>query len=72
MTASADIAFGTSAYTNVQSQTRSFVNARVTISGTTTYEIRHKCTTTKSSNGFGESTGLGVEKYLIVEIYKEA
>ena len=68
----ADIAFGTSAYTNIQAITRSFLNVRVTISGSTTYEIRHKCTTTISGNGFGESTGLAVEKYLIVEIYKES
>ena len=70
----ADIAFGTSAYTGHASgvQTNSFLVARVTISGATTYEIRHKCVNTKTNNGFGENTGLGVEKYLIVEIYKEA
>tara|TARA_R100001509_G_C4834963_1_gene204552 strand:+ start:143 stop:778 length:636 start_codon:yes stop_codon:yes gene_type:complete len=72
VTASADIAFGTSAYTNIQAQTRSFLNVRITISAARTFEIRHRCTTTKASNGFGESTGLAVEKYLIVEIYKES
>ena len=72
VTASADRAFGTSEYTNAAAMNRSIVIARVTISGATTYEIRHKCANTKASNGFGESTGLGVEKYLIVEIYKES
>ena len=71
VTASADVAFGTSEYTSAQAQTRSTVIARVTISGATTYEIRHKCYNTKQNNGFGENTNLGVEKYLIVEIYKE-
>ena len=32
VTASADIAFGTSAYSNVQAQTRSFLDVRITIS----------------------------------------
>ena len=71
VTASADIAFGTSEYTSAQAQTRSIVTARVTISSPTAYEIRHRCYNTKQNNGFGENTGLGVEKYLIVEIYKE-
>ena len=72
VTASADVALGTSEYTSAQAQTRSFITARVTISGATTYEIRHKSGATKSSNGFGESTNIDVEKYLIVEIYKES
>ena len=72
ITAGADIAYGTSAYSNVQAQTRSFLCARVNISGATTYEIRHKSGASKTNNGFGESTNLGVEKYLIVEIYKES
>ena len=71
VTASADVALGTSEYTSAQAQTRSFFTARVTISGATTYEIRHKCYNTKVNNGFGENTGIGVEKYTIVEIYKE-
>ena len=71
VTASADVALGTSEYTSAQAQTRSFITARVTISGATTYEIRHKCYNTKVNNGFGEHTGIGVEKYTLVEIYKE-
>ena len=71
VTASADVAFGTSEYTSAQAQTRSTVIARETISGATTYEIRHTCYNTKQNNRFGENTNLGVEKYLIVEIYKE-
>jgi 5-hydroxyisourate hydrolase-like protein (transthyretin family) len=72
VTASADIAFGTSAYSNVQAQTRSFLVTRITIGAARTFEIRHKSGATKSTNGFGESTNLAVEKYLIVEIYKES
>lgn len=72
VTASADVALGTSEYTSAQAQTRNVVTARVTISGATTYEIRHKCYNTKTNNGFGENNGYGVEIYLIVEIYKES
>ena len=72
VTASADIAFGTSGYTSVAAQTRSIVTARITISAARTFEIRHRCGSTKTNNGFGENNSFGVEKYLIVEIFKES
>ena len=68
----ADIAFGSAGYGDAASLNFSFLNARVTISTATTYEIRHRCHSTKTNNGFGEGAGFGVEKYCIVEIYKEA
>jgi len=46
--------------------------ARVTPSGSTTYEIQHQCGTTKSGNGFGIAANFGQEVYTRVEIYKEA
>jgi len=46
--------------------------ARVTPSGSTTYEIQHQCETTKSSSGFGLAANFGQEVYTRVEIYKEA
>ena len=69
----AHIAYGTSEYTGHASgvQTRSFLFTRVTITQETDYEIRHKCNTTKTNNGFGESNGFAVETYCIVKIYKE-
>ena len=47
--------------------------ARVTITGETTYEIQHRCSSSTSNNGFGEAVSLGGEEvYTEVEIYKEA
>ncbi|WP_287373622.1 hypothetical protein [Prosthecochloris sp.] len=52
---------------------RSFGIARITISTSTTFEIRHRCDGTKSNIGFGLSCDYSgeVEEYTQVEIYKE-
>ena len=53
----------------------SIVVARVTITGSTAFEIQHRCETTKATNGFGLSNDLAsgiVNKYTIVTIFKEA
>ena len=44
---------------------------RGTISGTVNLQIRHICSTTRSSDGFGLSEDNGTETYTIVEIFKE-
>jgi len=48
--------------------------ARVTVSsGTKTYRVEHRCTTTKATTGFGRATDMGEEEiYTVVKIYKEA
>jgi len=53
--------------------TRSFVTARVVITGNTVYEVQHRGVSTTSTFGFGPNVNFGgVEVYTIVEIYKEA
>lgn len=49
-------------------------HARITVSsGTRTYEVQHKCNTTKNANGFGVATDMGEDEiYTVVKIYKEA
>lgn len=47
--------------------------ARVTIAGSTTFEIQHRCQTTKSNNGFGVDNSFGETSiFTIVKIFKEA
>ena len=50
------------------------VVTRVTITESKTFEIRHKCQTTKSTNGFGVSADATANNsiFTVVEIYKEA
>ena len=46
--------------------------ARVTISGATTYEIRHYAESTETTFGFGIGTDLSTEIYTVVKIFKES
>ena len=51
--------------------TRSFVEGRFTITGTTTLELQHQCQTTRADNGFGiESNFSVVEVYAVVRLWK--
>jgi len=52
----------------VSAWTRSFGSAVVTLTGSTVFEIRHRSTGTKATNGLGIAAGLGVEVYTRVEI----
>jgi len=66
---------GSSSYAAGSDQTRSFGSARVTISSAKVFQIQHRCTATRASNGLGVNSGLGgsaPEVYTIVEIFKEA
>lgn len=65
-----DLPFG-----SVSAQTRSMGIARVSPSGSNTYEIQHYCGTTRSTDGFGHAGSLGSggnEVYTIVTIIKWA
>lgn len=54
-----------------QSVNSSFVKGIVTISSSTVFEIRHRCDTTQSSNGFGPQANFGVDEiYTIVKLTK--
>jgi len=73
-TSSSDVAFGTSGYaqdTNGRVHDTSIVKCRVTITGSTAFEIQHRSENNHSSNGFGHATNFGPETYTVVEIYKE-
>ena len=41
-----------------------------TITSNTAYEIRHRCSSTVTSNGFGHQCGFGTEIYTVVNIFK--
>ena len=45
---------------------------RMTIAGSKTFEIQHKCIDTIATDGFGKAANIGTEQYTTVEIYKEA
>jgi hypothetical protein len=50
------------------SQSDSVGSARVSLAAATTYEIRHRCTTTRATDGFGVQSNFGVEVYTRVEV----
>ena len=52
--------------------THSFGSTRVIPGASTTYEIQHHSSFTKSTNGFGVHGGAGIEQYTLVEIFREA
>ena len=54
-------------------QTRSELSGRITITDTKIFELQHRCSTGKSTNGFGNGIDFGEPNlYAMVEIYKEA
>lgn len=54
-------------------QTRSFVDGRITITATKVFELRHYCQELVATNGLGSSVSAGgSEVYSVVEIIKEA
>ena len=73
VTNSANRGMGVSAFAG-DDQTDSFGQIRVTITGNTTYELRHRGTNTQSTYGLGVESNFGgtLEIYAQVEIYKEA
>lgn len=62
-------AYGSNA---TSAQTESRGNAVVTVAGSTAFEIRHRCVTTRSTTGFGIAASLGTEIYTNVNIWKVA
>jgi hypothetical protein len=66
---------GTSEYTASgadYASTRSFGSGVIINASSITYEIRHRCTTTQTTNGFGWAAGFGTEIYTEVRIWKVA
>ena len=75
-TDSSVVQLGTSSYARTSSgdvgSTASSVFARVTITAANAFEIQHRCSTTKTTNGFGVANNFDVEIYTTVKIFKEA
>ena len=73
-----DTAVAISGYQNYTSSadaidTKSELSGRITITDTKTFELQHRCSATKSSNGLGNGIDFGEPNfYAVVEIYKEA
>ena len=75
VTASADIAFGSSMYANTgyNGGSTGYLSTRITIGAARTFEIRHRCQSNNTTHGFGQASDFGNnELYLIVKIFKEA
>jgi hypothetical protein len=73
ITGAADVAFASvEQATTANISNKSIGAARHVPSGSNVYEIRHRCTGERTGDGFGNSHNLGVESYMLVEIYKES
>ena len=74
ITDSTDDLIGASEYNDASSSaatTSSFIEGIIEISSTKTFEIQHRCYTSNNTNGFGPSTGFGVDEiFTQVEIEK--
>lgn len=75
VTTSSDVVIGIMGYshTDKPGQNFSIATGRVVLTGDTTFEIRHRCQTSKSSTGLGVSHDFSGTNniYTVVEIYKQ-
>lgn len=75
VTSAAIVGIGTSAYTTAGDNpdrpvtTTSNGEAVVTIASSTSFEIQHRCSNSKSTTGFGRACGFGTEIYTTVSIW---
>ena len=74
ITDSSDILIGTSEWSAPSSgnvQSRSFLSGRFTLGAEKVVQFQHRCITSRSTDGFGQATGVGVvEVYADVRIWK--
>lgn len=70
------ITWGTAEYADATNlvANRSFLDARVSLTGSTTFELQHRADSTLATQGFGVSSSFtGTQSiYAVVKIYKEA
>lgn len=75
ITAGTTVAVGTNSVANATSgldMTRSEVTGVVTITVATAFELQHRCTTTKATDGFGLANNFSVvEVYATLEFWRE-
>lgn len=75
VTDGADVLIGTPEEATSASsvQTRSFICGEFTIAGAKAFEVQHRCSTTRATDGLGRAANFGIsEVYTIVEIWKVA
>lgn len=75
VTDAADTLIGSSEYAGSGSTqyTKSIVTGRFTIAGSKVFEVRHRCQTTKATDGFGNACNFGVvEVYTVARFWKVA
>lgn len=75
VTAAADVVAGTSAYSasTVGDMTHSFISGVFTIASPAAFEVRHRCQTTKNTDGFGVPSNFGrTERYTVAKFWKLA
>jgi len=71
ITDSNDELIGTSEEASSQSQNKSSIFGKFTISANKTFEVQHKCASTQSSNGFGSGGQVGLtELFTVVQLWK--
>ncbi|MEP7291109.1 MAG: hypothetical protein ABI835_04970 [Chloroflexota bacterium] len=61
---------GTSEYADTV-QTRSGVAGRFTLSASKSFELQHRCATTRSADGFGVAADFAAEVYAVAELWHE-
>jgi hypothetical protein len=76
VTSAAVVNYGSSEFSlmsTARSQSRSFGSAAITLGATATFKVEHRCTSTRSTEGFGIPCNFGnVEVYTIVNVMQIA
>jgi hypothetical protein len=74
VTDAVDILFGTSEYANYDYPTSvsSTIIGKFTLSATKVLEVRHQCTTTRNTQGFGNPCNFAIEVYTIAQFWRVA
>ena len=74
VTDSAEVAVGCNgmSHSSYYTMNPSTVTGRVTITGSTVFELQHRCADTVNTYGYGQKISWGTEQYALVEIFKES
>lgn len=73
VTDSTDVEIGTAEFLNnaLGTQGHSTIIGRMTIAATKVFEVRHRCTTTRATDGFGTRSNLKAEVYTVAQFWRE-
>lgn len=70
ITDAATTLLGISSVTGTTAGGYAFVDGQFTIAGTKTFELQHRCSTTRATDGFGYPSSWGTEVYAEVRVWK--